>query len=188
MQKPVRVVAIAAFIASCALPVFANSNLATTRSATALLDADAPDIRDPRQQHELGVQYLQGDGVPRDEQKAFYWIHRAAEQGLPEAQASLGMLYGKGYGVARDEAEAIRWFRKAAEQGSATGQYNLGVAYAKGVGVAQDFVAAVKWLRQAAEQGDASAQYNLGIAYANGAHARAAATMARETLHFFMMV
>src|SRR5713101_7145445 len=77
-----------------------------------------PEVRDARAQRDLGLRYLNGDGVIKNEAAAFMWIRSAADQGLPEAQSDLGLLYGKGYGVTRDEREAVEWFRKAAEHGS----------------------------------------------------------------------
>ena len=39
----------------------------------------------------LGLMYLEGRGVPKDESKANYWLEKAAEQSAPETQYNLGM-------------------------------------------------------------------------------------------------
>ena len=40
------------------------------------------------EQANLGLCYLNGNGVPQDMKKAVYWITKAAEQGHVEAQLS----------------------------------------------------------------------------------------------------
>ncbi len=123
---------------------------------------------DAKAQTLLGISYLDGDGVPKDDAEAVKWYRKAADQGYAPAQLNLGFMYENGEGVVKDEVEAVKWYRRAADQGYALAQFNLGVMYAKGQGVVKDEAEAVKWYRKAAEQGDASAQFNLGVMYANG--------------------
>ena len=123
-------------------------------------DADA--------QHNLGVMYASGQGVPQDYVEAAKWFRLAAEQGLALAQYNLGVAYENGQGVPQDYAEAMRLYRLASDQGDASAQLNLGQIYHDGRGIPRDYVLAVKWIRLAAEQGDAVAQNNLGVAYADG--------------------
>jgi len=68
-------------------------------------------------QYNLGVYYLNGHGVAKDEVEAAKWCLKAAEQGHAAAQYNLGVHYENGRGVAKDEDEAAKWYRKAAEQG-----------------------------------------------------------------------
>ena len=68
-------------------------------------------------QHGLGVMYLYGEGVEKDESKALEWFRKAAEQGLSGSQMTLGMMYENGQGVDKNEVEARRWY-KMAEQNS----------------------------------------------------------------------
>ena len=89
-------------------------------------------------QHNLGVMYVNGEGVPQNSAEAARWSRMAAEQGLAQAQFNLGLMYAKGDGVPKDHAEAVRWYRMAAEQGDAKAQYNLGVMYVNGEGVPQE--------------------------------------------------
>jgi len=123
-------------------------------------------------QHNLGVMYYFGKGVPQDDTEAVKWYRKAAGQGHASAQYNLGNMYADGRGVPQDYTEAINWYRKAAEQGYAGAQFNLGVVYANGQGVPQDYTEAVKWYRKASEQGNAGAQYNLGNMYAKGLRVR----------------
>lgn len=75
-------------------------------------------------QHELGVMYRKGSGVPRDYAKAAFWFHKAAMQGVTEAQNNLGGLYVTGKGVPRDYVQAHMWFDLAAKQGLRAAQDN----------------------------------------------------------------
>jgi uncharacterized protein len=75
-----------------------------------------------RAQHNLGLMYNHGRGVPRDDAAAVAWYLKAAGQGDTAAQVQLGILYGTGQGVSQDPAAAASWFRKAADQGEAAGQ------------------------------------------------------------------
>jgi hypothetical protein len=129
----------------------------------------------PKAKYRLGSLYIQGRGVPKDENKAKALFKESkigllnlADRNDPQARAYLGVMYQRGVGVEKDEKEAVKWYRKAAEQGDALAQYNLGWMYANGRGVEEDEKEAVKWYRKAAEQNDAEAQYNLGVMYATG--------------------
>jgi TPR repeat protein len=96
----------------------------------------------------------------RDYAQAALWLHKAAEQGDPEAQYNLGLAYIKGRGVVADFGVAFRWMVKAAEQGLAPAQARLGLLYVTGDGVALDPVEAHKWLILASKAGDAAAMGN----------------------------
>src|SRR5262245_23852531 len=63
---------------------------------------------DAAAQFELGVRYVNGKGVERDEVTAVAWIRKAADQGYLEAQFNLGLMYADGNGVAQDSAEAVK--------------------------------------------------------------------------------
>ena len=69
------------------------------------------------EQYELGKKYCNGDGVPKDPEKANYWFTKAAEQGKAEAQSILAANYYIGDIVPRDLEKANYWSTKAAEQG-----------------------------------------------------------------------
>ncbi len=120
---------------------------------------------DAAAQHNLGIMYGNGEGVPEDAIQAVFWYRQAAEQGHAKAQHNLGVMYDNGEGVPEDDRQAAFWFRKAAEQGYAGAQFNLGIMYGNGEGVPEDAIQAVFWYRQAAEQGYAPAQTNLGVMY-----------------------
>lgn len=123
---------------------------------------------DAQSQVELGLRYVKGEGVPKDQVEAVKWFRKAAEQNDAGAQYNIGVGYYNGEGVAKDPVEAVKWYRKAAEQNYARAQYNLGVCYYNGKGVAKDPLEAMKWFRKAADQNDADAQRALGVCYDEG--------------------
>ena len=81
-------------------------------------------------QFNLGVMYLDGDGVPQDDAEAMRWFRQAAEQGNAQAQTNLGVpqddamylgnMYVSGRASRRTTPKAVRLFRQAAEQGRRT--------------------------------------------------------------------
>jgi hypothetical protein len=103
-------------------------------------------------QHDLGIMYQFGLGVPEDGARAARWYRKAAEQGMAKAQNHLGAMYHEGLGVLQDYAEAVKWYRKAAEQGRVAAQYNLGLMYSYGKGVPRDYAETHKWFNLAASR------------------------------------
>ncbi len=64
-------------------------------------------------QFNLGLMYLNGDGVPQDYAEAVKWYRKAAEQGNADGQHNLGAMYGKGLNVPHDWVQAHMWFNLA---------------------------------------------------------------------------
>ncbi len=75
---------------------------------------------DPDAQYELGICYLHGEGVERNEEEAVKWLTEAAEQGHVDAQYELGIYY-----TYVDYEEAAKWLTEAAEQGHVDAQKKL---------------------------------------------------------------
>jgi TPR repeat protein len=109
-------------------------------------------------QHNLGVMYATGHGVPQDYATAASWYRKAAGQGYADAQVKLGKMYDKGQGVPQDQATAMSWYRRAAAQGDGVAPYILGDTYLIGRGVQQDYVTAHMWLNLAAAKGNKDAE------------------------------
>src|SRR6266516_3116106 len=63
---------------------------------------------DADSQVELGLRYLDGEGVAKNQVEAVKWFRKAAEQNFAKAQVNLGVCYEKGEGVAKDEVEAVK--------------------------------------------------------------------------------
>ena len=58
-------------------------------------------------QYLLGLMYEKGHGTVADNQKAFDWYQKAAEQGQPEAQNNLALMYVLGKGLLEDDQKAF---------------------------------------------------------------------------------
>jgi TPR repeat protein len=123
---------------------------------------------DVKSQVLLGLAYLTGDGVRKDDAEAVKWLRKAADQDNAAGERYLAEMYFKGRGVPADNAEAAKWLRLAAEQGDAQSQHNLAVLYTQGLGVPRNLKEALKWMRKSAEQGLAAGQVGMGVLYENG--------------------
>jgi len=115
-------------------------------------------------QHNLGVLYFSGEGVPQDYRQAFEWTQRAAQQGYVRAMVNLGVLYYNHLGVqppwmsvwplslinrSSNYEQAARWYREAAAYDDGEAQYYLATMYRQGTGVSQDLAHAYMWARLA---------------------------------------
>ncbi|WP_413483255.1 SPOR domain-containing protein [Morganella psychrotolerans] len=73
--------------------------------------------------HDLGVQYINGDGVNASPEKGRYYIHQSALQGYPPGQFHLGILFYTGVGGDRDISCARWWLGKSALSGGETANH-----------------------------------------------------------------
>ncbi len=151
-RRPTRVrttLALAALALTLIAPWGCGQDLTETRRL-----ADQGDVT---AQFNLGVSYVNGEGVPQDVAEAVRWYILAADQGDVDAQRNLGLMYLTGDGMPQDEAEAVRWLRLAADQGDVDAQSNLGAMYDLGYGVPQDSVLAHMWFNIASANGNETA-------------------------------
>ncbi|ETR75262.1 exopolysaccharide production negative regulator [Afipia sp. P52-10] len=138
----------------------------------------------PIAQWKLGRMYATGEGVDRDDLRAFDYFSRIANQhaedspSAPQAQivanafVALGRYYRDGIPNTRvriDRERAREMFHYAASYfGNADAQYNLARMYLDGVGSQRDPKYAARWLAQAAQKGQFQAQALLGQMLFNG--------------------
>jgi TPR repeat protein len=138
----------------------------------------------PIAQWRLGRMYADGDGVARDDLRAFEYFSRIANQhaedspSAPQAQivanafVALGRYYRDGIANSRvrsDRERAREMFQYAATYfGNADAQYNLARMYLDGVSGQRDPKYAARWLAQAAQKGQFQAQALLGQMLFNG--------------------
>ncbi len=67
-------------------------------------------------QTQLGVEYMKGDAVEKDLDKAIEWWTKAAEKGYAEAQYKMGICYHFGFCVKKSRKRAKYWYEQAARQ------------------------------------------------------------------------
>ncbi len=116
----------------------------------------------------LGELYANGDGVPKNEQKALAWFSLAADRGDKQAIFALAMARFAGRGGTQDMAEAAALLEKAAKLGHVAAAYNLALLYLEGQQVRQDVARAAELLRVAADAGSPEGQYALATLYKEG--------------------
>lgn len=100
-------------------------------------------------QYFLGLMYLMGAGVKKDDDKAAALFRKAADQNEPSAQRYLGLMYRDGVGVKKSTSEAIMWLEKSAAQDCSEALSELAETYLIGTGddVRQDTIKAYMWLK-----------------------------------------
>ncbi|KAG0249387.1 hypothetical protein DFQ27_000147, partial [Actinomortierella ambigua] len=109
-----------------------------------------------------------GNGVPNDNEMAFVWYLRAAQQGHVDAMARVGDMYAEGRGTEQSDDEAARWHKQATDQRPNLDSSGSSLRVMMDVlDTNQDRVQARAEI-QAAERGDARAQFNVGCMYFSG--------------------
>jgi exopolysaccharide production negative regulator len=177
------------------LPIFKNPRQALREGLDSYRSGDAKNSVDALQfaaeggeslaRWKLGRMYADGDGVARDDYKAYqYFSQIVADYSdddpagrekaiVSSAFVALGVYNLNGIANSRLKANperAIEMFHYAATNfGDANAQYNLGRIYLDGSsGIDKDTRQAARWLSLAAEKGNPSAQALLGQMLFNG--------------------
>ncbi len=83
--------------------------------------------------HDLGIKYLNGDGVRKNQHTAFTWYKKAADKGYTKSIFALGICYLQGIGCTANSSLGRRYLLKAAAAGDADAQKAL-----KSLGVPHD--------------------------------------------------
>lgn len=142
----------------------------------------------PLAQWKLGQMYAKGDGVPRDDLRAFEYYSRIASGHVDDrpdtprarvvssAFVALGHYYLDGIPnsvIRRDPARAWEMFHYAATYfADPDAQYDLARLYLEGVGAPKDPRQAMRWLSLASHKGQYQAQALLGAMLFKGEHVR----------------
>ncbi len=92
--------------------------------------------------------------IPLDNNKAKFWLEKAALQNHAKAQYSLGLLYDEGgLNFQRNTNLAKFWYLKSAIQENKDAQFNLAIYYKFGISVEKSIVQYYFWLSKAAMNG-----------------------------------
>ena len=116
----------------------------------------------------LGWIHAQGDGVPRDPERALGYLQKASAAGSSVADTIRAEIYRRGLGVEVDYRKSLEALRLAVERGDPLGMHTLGLHYTNGWGLPFDHVMALNLYRQGAEKDEDSATRMVGKAYAYG--------------------
>lgn len=94
----------------------------------------------------IGMLYLDGDGVKQSDKLAVEWLTKAAQHGNMHAQCNLGVvLAAGGKGVPVQTEAAIKWLRLAADKGDNVAKQGLARIYREGRGVPKNPKEADRW-------------------------------------------
>ncbi len=117
----------------------------------------------------LGVSYLNGDGVMTNESLGYSYMVKGMLQGDAKCIRGVALCYREGKYVQHNMNEAIRLYKQASELGDIESTACLGSIYALGEGgIPKDIQEAVKWFYAAAMKGHTDAQRILGVMYIKG--------------------
>ena len=116
-----------------------------------------------RAQAALGLDYVHGNGEPKDLKKAVYWLTLAAGKGHRVAEAQLGDLYEEGDGVPVDLTKAFRYHKLGADQRWWQAELRLGLEYELGYGTPRSRAQALFWLDRATADGHDGLSQQLAI-------------------------
>jgi len=62
--------------------------------------------------------FMQGEGIDQDREQGFYWIKKAAQQGMSQAEYKLALCYIDGIGTNKDYQKAKHLLTKLAKAGN----------------------------------------------------------------------
>ena len=86
---------------------------------------DRAEAGDPIAQYDLGMMYLDGDGVGKDSKEAVKWFRKAADQGNALSQNYLGFMCRDGKGVLANHVAAYAWINIAVTNGKQDAKEDL---------------------------------------------------------------
>lgn len=107
---------------------------------------------DPFAQHELGLRYLTGQGMPRDTVKAVAWIEKAVNKNLTSAWFNYAIMLNNGIGVKWNPFQAYNYFKSAAKNGMPEAQFVYGIFLTDNLVVNRNYTEAYYWIKKSAAQ------------------------------------
>ncbi len=119
----------------------------------------------------IGVFYLQGVGVGKDEAEAYRWLKKAADSKEPSATMYLGRLYLHGVpslNIEPNNNKAWYYIKKAADLGEPEAKADAAWMYHRGLGVAKSDRSAFTYANSSAESGIPEGQALLGYLLITG--------------------
>ena len=123
----------------------------------------AADLGYANAQYDLGLCYLWGSNVPKDDGQAIYWLKKSAHQQYALAQYSLGMYYIENYNPSVSVNEIISFLESAGDNGKSDGFYQLGMMYEDGLLVQKELEKAMEYFTKAISKGNTDAKIRLGL-------------------------
>lgn len=116
----------------------------------------------------LALMYHNGDGVPKNHEKAYKYFLILAKSGDAQIQRELAYYYKHGIGTIKNFKEAYYWYEKSALLNDEFSMSELGYFYTKGLGVEQNYDVAFEWFSKAANYNSSYSMSWLGYFYEMG--------------------
>src|SRR4029077_11917546 len=99
----------------------------------------------PEAQYALATFYKEGNGVPKDLERAVRLLQAASLADNVDAEVEYAIALFNGTGTPKNEAAAVALLRKAAKQNSPIAQNRLARVLVSGLGVPIDKIEGLKW-------------------------------------------
>ena len=116
----------------------------------------------------IGLMYLNGNGVPKDTDKAITHLEDAAQHGDTQAIINVALAHDDGGWANLDYQKAVTCYQQLHDSGNSMGSTRLGFMYENGHGIEQDYAKAANLYSQAAEQGNTRAMISLALMLQKG--------------------
>ncbi|PKY41965.1 HCP-like protein [Rhizophagus irregularis] len=101
--------------------------------------------------------YRNGDGIDKDNDKAFEFATKSAEGKNLNGINLLGIFYSKGVGTSVDKQRAFELYKTASDLGHKSAKSNLAILYKKGEGTERDYEKAAELYKQLYSEGYSNA-------------------------------
>ena len=121
------------------------------------------DHKHPAAMYLIGKWSEQGYLVPKDPDKAFALLNKAAEANFSLALYEMGVRYMDGNRVPKDEVKGLELIRRGAVLGSVEAQFHLGASYEFGENSPKDEARARQYFRMCATRGEALCQFRVAL-------------------------
>jgi len=116
----------------------------------------------------LGMMYLNGDYVEKNQAVAFIMFERASAEHA-QAKDNLGRCFENGWGAEQDIEQAMNFYELAGDDGYKLGYYHLAQLHEEGRGGAPvDIKQAITWYQTAGDNSFAKGYHRIGEIYEQG--------------------
>ena len=123
------------------------------------------DLSLAKQMYKKGIAYQNGNGVEKDDAKAYDCFCKAAEMGYPDAYMEKGVALFSGIGVKQDTEECVIAFLNGATAGSDDALFDLALLLEDGKYIPQNYDLMDLFLFTAADNGNGPSCMRLGYNY-----------------------
>lgn len=112
-------------------------------------------------QNSLGICYLKGEGVEKNDQTAVHWFKEAIGQNYLASKINLARYYNK----TQKYELAFKLYKEAAEEKDAYSQFKVGEYLLNGYGVERNIPIGIECWKNAGQQGFKTAQMRLALLF-----------------------